>query len=335
MLGGAMGTKYSQLSLDDRIEIYRLLASGLSLRRIALAIRRSASTITREVRRNSRPTKQFSGGYQPARADQLAARRRRWDKRHKMQRQPALRDHVRDRLAMGWSPQQISGRLARNNAPMRISHESIYRYIYYRANQRDPWHHLLSKKKNRRGRFKRNGRSPLNTIQQRRPIAERPDAANERMQPGHWEADLIMFAKPGRCLLILYERLSRYIMLRHVANKSADAVHAKIARICNTMPDNLRRTFTFDNGFEFMHHHRLIDRYGVETFFCDPNAPWQKGGVENAVGRLRRWLPTKTEINHVQPSTLARLARRNNDTPRKCLGYETPNEIFRRVALQS
>ena len=330
-----MGIQYSQLSLDERIEIYRLLKNGLSYRAIAGVISRSVSTISREVRRNSKPTKQFQGGYFATRAHGLAMRRRRWDARFKMQRQPALREYVRDRLAMGWSPDQIAGRLALDDGPMRISHESIYRYVYHRTAQQDWWHKLLPQAKSHRGRMKRGGIGTVEFIKHRRTLDERPCDADGRKQPGHWEADLMSFAKYGQYILVLHERASRIIRIARLSNKTAAHVAGKIALTLKALPDHLRRTITFDNGTEFSHHYKLHKPLGIETFFCDARAPWQKGGVENAIGRMRRPLPRKSNLATITTRDINRLADAYNNTPRKCLGYKTPNEIFNRVALQT
>ena len=330
-----MGTHYSQLSLDERIEIFHLLENGHSYRSIAGAISRSVSTISREVQRNAKPTKQFEGGYIAPRAHELALRRRRWDARFKMQRQPALRDYVRDRLAMGWSPQQIAGRLALSDGPMQISHESIYRYVYHRTAQKDWWHKLLPQAKSRRGRIKRGSIGSVEFIKQRRTLDERPTAADERKQPGHWEADLMSFAKYGQYILVMHERVTRIIRIVRLANKTAAHVAAKIAHLLKALPEHLRRTVTFDNGTEFSHHYKLHQQSGVETFFCDTRAPWQKGGVENAIGRMRRPLPRKSNLATISNRKINQLAKAYNDTPRKCLDYKTPNEIFNRVALQT
>ena len=176
----AMGTSYCQLALSERIEIYRLRCAGWSCRRIAAVLSRAPSTITRELRRNSKRTKTWPGGYEPARADHLAARRRQWDCRFKLARQPALRDLVHDRLAMGWSPEQISGRLAHDEAPMQVSHESIYRYIYHLVAQKTYWNRLLPMRKGRRGQLKRGGLSPLKTLKHRVPVR----SASRRPPPG-------------------------------------------------------------------------------------------------------------------------------------------------------
>ena len=334
-MGDAMGEVYSQLSLDERIEIYRHFENGLSRRAIARQLRRAPSTISRELRRNARPTKQYAGGYRPERAHHLAARRRQWDARFKLQRQPALRELVRQRLAMGWSPQQIAGRLAQEKAPIGISHESIYRYVYHRSAQKDYWHRLLPRRKNRRGHIKRGGLGSVNTIKHRRTLADRPAAATDRQQSGHWEADLMAFSKYGQYLVTLHERSTRVVRCCRLANKTAAHVARQIANLLSDLPTHLRRTVTFDNGTEFALHYTLKDIIGVDTFFCDPHAPWQKGGIENAIGRMRRPLPRKTDLATLSRHKINSVIDTYNNTPRKCLGYQTPNEIFNRVALQT
>jgi IS30 family transposase len=236
---------------------------------------------------------------------------------------------------MGWSPEQIAGRLACRNAPMRISHESIYRYVYHRTSaHKDYWHRLLPQRKNRRGRLKRGGLGSVQFIKQRQTVDERPAAVAERIEPGHWEADLMAFSKYGQYVLVLHERVSRLLRIVRLANKSAAHVAAQIARLMRAMPQHLKRTLTFDNGTEFAHHYKLRQRGGVETYFCDPHAPWQKGGVENAIGRMRRPLPRKSNLATIHNRQIQKIANAYNTTPRKCLGYLTPEEVFNRVALQ-
>nr|WP_197424392.1 helix-turn-helix domain-containing protein [Bradyrhizobium yuanmingense] len=147
-----MGRRYGQLSLEERVETYHLHAGRISQNQIAAALGTSPSTISRELARNSRPTRAWAGGYEPVRAQQLAERRRRWDCRFKLARQPDLRRHVRKSLAMGHSPEQIADRLAREHGRVIVSHESIYRFIYHRAAQKDYWYRLLPRHKKMRGR---------------------------------------------------------------------------------------------------------------------------------------------------------------------------------------
>jgi len=172
-----MGKCYGQLSLEERVEIYRLHAGGRSQNQIAAVLNRAASTISRELQRNSQPSKVWPGGYEPVRAQQLADRRRRWDGRFKLARQPDLRDCVGKSLAMGHSPEQIAGRLALEHGRVIISHESIYRFIYHRTAQKDYWHRLLPRHKLKRGHRRRPGGNPASFIKQRRPTTE-PSSPN-------------------------------------------------------------------------------------------------------------------------------------------------------------
>src|SRR5664279_272633 len=205
-----MGKCYGRLSLEERVEIYRLHAGGRSQNKIAASLERSPSTISRELERNARPTKVWVGGYDPVRAQQLAERRRRQDGRFKLARQPDLRECVRRSLAMGHSPEQIAGRLAQEHGRVIISHESIYRFIYHRTAQKDYWHRLLPRHKLRRGHRRRPGGSPASFIKQRRPIAERPAEVEGREVPGHWEADFMLFARNARGFFVLHERQTRF-----------------------------------------------------------------------------------------------------------------------------
>lgn len=323
-----MGTIYDQLCLSERIEIYRLHSGGQSLRRIASAIGRSASTISRELRRNGRRTKVWPGGYRPDRAEQLAIRRRRWDCRFKLARQPALRTLVYDQLAMGWSPEQIAGRLALVNGGTVISHESIYRFIYHRSAQKDYWHRLLPKRKSRRGKLGKRGGSSADRIKHRRPLRDRPVEANDRKTAGHWEADLMLFAKYGQAVLVAHERHSRLLLLSRQPSKAAQPTTDKLKQMLTGFPPRWRKTMAFDNGTEFAFHHQLNESIGLQTFFCDPHAPWQKGGIENAISRMRRMLPRKSDIAKVSQEQINQMVARYNNTPRKCLAFKTPAEVM-------
>jgi IS30 family transposase len=269
----------------------------------------------------------------------LAERRRRQDGRFKLARQPDLRHRVGKSLAMGHSPEQIAGRLALEHGRVIISHESIYRFIYHRTAQKDYWHRLLPRHKLRRGHRRRPGGSPASFIKQRRPIAERPAEVEGREVPGHWEADFMLFARYGQGLLVLHERQTRFSIVQHPVDRKAVLTARTIARQLGKLPQAMRKTISFDNGTEFAEHHRLHNALRVQTFFCDPHSPWQKGGVENAIGRLRRSLPRKTDLKLITDDSLNRIVQRLNDTPRKCLDFKTPAEAFSKlksiVALQT
>lgn len=330
-----MGKQYQQLSLKERGQIEVLLGEGLSLRRIAARLKRAASTVSREIWRNGQIRARRAGVYCADRAQVRAASRRRLDHRYKLARQPALLRDVVDRLAMGWSPQQISGRLALETGSCVISHESIYRYIYYRVAQKDWMHRLLPRK-----RFRRGGRKPCwrTQIPRRVSVHERAARASDRLEPGHWEADLMLFSKQGPALLVLHERLSRLTFLKAMPRRTAAITASRIQAMLAPLPAAMKRSMTFDNGPEFYLHHQLTDRIGLQGYFCDVRAPWQKGGVENLIGRLRRYLPRRTDILTISAQKIGKLQNRLNDTPRKCLDYQTPNEAFssiiQNVALQ-
>ena len=330
--------KYEQLDQAERIEIYRLHADGKSLRCIAAALGRSASTISREWKRNSKASKKWAGGYDPQRAQELMLRRHARGRAHKLERLPSLRQEVLKRLAEGWSPEQIAGRMAQEQTSERISYESIYRYIYWRSwSFKETLHRWLLRHKHRRGRRSPNGRPSKNAIVDRVSIHERPAVVAERARSGDWEADLMSFAKPGQFLLVAQERRSRRALLVRQEVKTSQAVADRLSTLVEQMPPHAFRSVTFDNGQEFRKHDLLRRRFGIQTWFCDPRSPWQKGGIENAIGRLRRRLPTNTDLDTLPEGDLANVLDRYNDTPRKCLGFKTPHAVFweNTVALQT
>jgi len=323
-----MGQIYDQLSKEERVSIYHWHASGKSARWIGETLGRHHGTISRELARNSEDTKAWKEGYEPLRAQALALRRRRRDSRFKLARQPTLRTLVRSKLAMGWSPEMIAGRLAREQSSMRISHESIYRYAYARSAQRDYWHRWLPQKKHRRGWLGTRGGSAVDNIQNRVSIAERPPHVENRREPGHLEADMMGFRERRHNLLVALERTSRFVWIAKTPNRTSAVVLARLRRWFSRLPSHLRRSLTQDNGPEFAKHHKLATHLGLRTYFCDPHSPWQKGSIENMNGRLRRKLPRSTDLDTVSHPKLAALARCYNNTPRKCLGFKTPAEVF-------
>jgi len=317
-----MGTRYQHLTFRERNAIACLRAEGASIPKIAAALGRATSTISRELKRNQSRQK----GYEPIYADDQAWARR-W-RGSRMERQPELRDHVLDRLAMGWSPEQISGRLTQQKSSMRISHETIYRFIYdqIRRTKDYSWRRLLPRGKSKRG-WRRRRHRPIECIKDRVSIRERPAHVKRRKQFGHWEADLLHPRKSGATVLVAEERASRFTLLSKLPGKHAQPVADQLKAWFADMQPPLRRTLTQDNGTEFFLHHQLHEQ-GVKTYFCDPHSPWQKGGVENMNGRIRRYIPLGTDPDSFTNEDLQALADRLNNTPRKCLGFRTPAEAF-------
>jgi IS30 family transposase len=323
-----MDKVYRQLSLKERIEIYRLHADDKSARFIAKAIGRAVSTISRELLRNSKASRRWPGGYEPERAQWLSETRRARGRPYKLERQPELRQLVLDQLAMERSPEQIAGRLTLEQGSPVISHESIYRYIYWRTTSfKEKLYNLLPRHKRRRGRRGCRGGSSRKTIFRRVSIDMRPSDINERRNIGHWEADLMLFSKYGQ-LLVAHERKSRYTLVLPQPTREAAPVISNLAKALVAFPRGKRQSVTVDNGTEFARHYALTDGYGIKTWFCDTHSPWQKGGIENAIGRLRRRLPRKTDITSFTRKDLTDIANIYNSTPRKCLGFLTPAEVF-------
>jgi IS30 family transposase len=318
-----MGTRYAQLSIEDRCRIASLQEQGRSIRQIAAALDRAPSTVAREIKRNAGRRV----GYRPAYAHEQT-RARRW-KGSKLERSESLRRAVLGRLEQGWSPEQVAGRFAREQANPSVSHETIYRFIYAQiARTKDySWRNYLPRSKSKRGCRGRRGGSSASFIEGRIPLAERPAEARDRKTPGHWEADLMMFAKYGQAILTVHERSSRILLAARPDNKTANLVAELIEQLLRPVPAQLRRTITFDNGTEFARHSRLHS-LDLQTFFCDPYAPWQKGGIENAIGRMRRLIPRKTDLATISDRHFTALLQAYNATPRKCLDFRTPAELF-------
>lgn len=324
-----MGQDYRHLSLEERCEIARLQAEGHSIRKIAAALDRAPSSIARELKRNTASPR---NGYKPGQATDQA-RARRW-KGSKLERQPGLSETVFKFLGRGMSPEQVAGRMALEQGRAVISHETIYRFIHAQiARTKDySWRHYLPRAKAKRGLRARKGGSAAAFIQDRISISCRPQAADDRRNPGHWEADLMLFSKYGQAVLALHDRTSRLLVGQRPASKSAAPIAASIKSLLGCLPPPLRQTITFDNGTEFARH-TILHQIDVQTFFCDTYSPWQKGGVENAIGRLRRFLPRKTDLAQLSEIQFNTLIAIYNNTPRKCLDFKTPAEVFSQQLL--
>lgn len=323
-----MGQSYSQFSLEERIRLAELHREGRSNTRIAAALGRSPSSIGRELSRNagSQPA-----GYRPDYAQQLTAARR-WSG-SKMDRDAALREQVLTRLSWGWSPVQTAGRLKRELGKAVISHETIYRFIYAQIRRTSDfsWRRYLPRARFKRGRRPGKGGSPALHIKYRISIDKRPASADDRAQSGHWEADFMLFSKYGQQALVLHERTSRATALVKSPNRLAEPTAQRLIDMLKPLPGRSRRSLTIDNGTEFACHYKIGQTLKTPTFFCDPHSPWQKGGVENAIGRLRRWLPRKTDLDTLTPDHFTRLAQAYNQTPRQCLDFQTPAEVFSKL----
>ncbi|MGK6324634.1 IS30 family transposase [Sphingomonas sp. DT-51] len=327
--------RYTHLDLNERRRLYQLISAGRSPRQAAAELGRHPSTIYRELKRNHRFDEEpMFRGYFPLTAHSMAAERRL--RGAKISRYPELARYVVDRLEAAWSPEQIAGYLRhRTSGPLRVSHETIYQFVYGRDGQAAKLARLLpTGRRKRRRRYARKPRG-LN-IPPAHTIAARPPNIAERADFGHWEGDLIAFKlHHGKAnLTSLVERRSRFTVLTPNSSRHSAGIMEGIERHLGTLPPSLRRTITLDRGTEFAGYGRLRERLGMTAYFCQPSAPWQKGSVENSNGRIRRFLPSDTDIAQVPRAELEQLVDRLNRTPRKCLGYRTPDEVLaEQVAL--
>jgi IS30 family transposase len=317
MSGVAMGTKYDHFTLDERCRLCGLMEMGLGPGAIARRLGRHRGTIYREIAPN-----RCAADYRPDSADRMAWVRKLRGSR--IQRSTGLRDYVGDRLAMGWSPEEIAGRMELDSASAAVSPESIYRYVYSSAGRQAGLPRYLAQRKAKRGRRRRNGRREP-SIPNRVSIDQRPDA---RVALGHWEGDLMHFRRQRDILLTLQERCSRLTLAGRLNSKDAtDTADAIIDQLA-ALPSTAVQTITHDNGGEFARHERVKDAIGLRAFFCDPHSPWQRGGIENANGRLRRDLPRKASLSGYTDKDIDSIVWNLNATPRKCLGFKTPIEAF-------
>jgi transposase, IS30 family len=320
---------YRQLDLDARRTLFRLVEARTPVAEIARRLGRHPSTIYRELGRNRfRDGDRGFCGYFPLNAQDLARRRR--QRRRKLAMDDGLRAHVTERLEAGWSPQQIAGRLRHEtDGGPTVCHETIYRHVYGPEGREDGLYRHLPKARRRRG--SRYGRRPRSaSIPRERWIENRPAEVGDRETFGHWECDLLIFRKEaGKAnVTSLVERKSRFTFLLANGDKRSAAVLAGVAQALRPLPGNARRTVTFDRGSEFAGYAALDRHLALASYFCDPHSPWQKGGVENLNGRVRRFLPRESPPEALDRARLRRLADRLNDTPRRCLSYRTPREVF-------
>ena len=316
------------LSLDDREEISRGVAAGVSLRSIAAQLHRAPSTLSRELRRN--------GGHRRYRA--AGADKRAWDralrpKLCKLARHEELRQLVAARLHDNWSPEQIAGWLMHtypDDEAHQVSHETIYRSLFVQARgvlKKDLQAHLRSGRAIRRSRHATGKGGQRGSLTDMISIRERPACVEDRAVPGHWEGDLLC-GSSNSYIVTLVERHTRYVLLAKVQSRDSRSVITALIEQAKRLPDELRKSLTWDRGKEMAEHKRFTLATDVTVYFCDPQSPWQRGSNENTNGLLRQYFPKGTDLAVHSQERLDEVARQLNGRPRKTLGYETPAERF-------
>src|SRR5580704_8632361 len=312
------------LTLAEREDISRGIASGSSIREIARHVNRAASTVSREVvRHGGRPA------YRAHDADCQAWVSALRPKRCLLATNRKLRDTVASKLILEWSPEQISGWLKTeypNDERMRVSHETIYRSLFIQARgvlKKELMGHLRTRRRMRRSQHSRIYKDSRGRIIDAISIRERPAEVEDRAVPGHWEGDLLTGGKNSH-IATLVERQSRFVMLVKVPGKDTDSVVGALVRQVKHLPAGLMSSLTWDRGTELADHKRFSVATDVSVYFCDPQSPWQRGSNENTNGLLRQYFPKGANLSGYSQKDLDAVARQLNTRPRKTLGFTTP-----------
>lgn len=317
------------LSLVEREEIRAGLAVGESLRVIAARLGRSPSTICREVRRNGGRDR-----YLAWKADRRAEAQARRPKPAKLAVNARLREVVEAWLQQRWSPQQIAARLKiefPDEPEMWVSHETIYQslFVQSRGALRKELTQCLRTGRARRRPMRRSAvTKQRSAIPDMVTISERPADIEDRAVPGHWEGDLIMGRNNRSAVATLAERSTRFVMLVALENQTAEHVADRLATHITTLPAQLRRSLTWDQGKELYHHQQLAIAADIDIYFCDPHSPWQRGTNENINGLLRQYLPKGTDLSTHSQTELDTIAAELNGRPRQTLDWMKPSEKF-------
>jgi len=318
-----------RLSMADREEISRGLAGNESLRSIARRLGRAPSTVSREVRINGGQVK-----YRATVAHRASRRRAKRPKPRKLTECPRLQVAVEEKLLLWWSPGQISRWLVRaypDDEEMRVSHETIYQSLFVQgrgALRKELWRSLRTGRAIRRpqGRPK----STKGKIRDMVMISERPAEVADRAVPGHWEGDLIIGTR-NSAIGTLVERQTRYVMLFHPQDSTAESVRVALTDTIKKLPEHLWKSLTWDQGKEMAQHTQFTVDTGVQVYFCDPKSPWQRGSNENTNGLLRQYFPKGTDLSKHTQHALDQAAYSLNTRPRQTLGDMTPSEKLAEV----
>lgn len=315
---------------QEREEISRGVAAGRSIRRIAALLGRAPSTVSRELKRHG-----GRAAYRASEADTGAWARALRPKRCRLATHARLRWRVAEKLALQWSPEQISGWLKRDfpaDEGMRVSHETIYRSLFVQARavlKKELMAHLRTARQMRQAKGG-TVKSGLGQIVDAVSIRERPAEAEDRAVPGHWEGDLLSGANNTH-IATLVERRTRFAMLIKVAGKDTASVVTALSKQVRKLPLELRRSLTWDRGKEMADHKNFTIATDVKVYFCDPRSPWQRGSNENTNGLLRQYFPKGRDLSIYSQAYLNSIALRLNQRPRQTLGFASPADKLAEV----
>jgi transposase, IS30 family len=322
--------KYHRITIIEREEISRSIASGHSIRKIARALNRPPSTIFREINRYGIiEIKLYRAYFAQGHCNKCRYKIR---KNRKLTVNRQLREVVFHYLALNWSPEQIAKRLIilyPDDMTMHISHETIYSYLYILPRGKLKLkivsclrhHHLHRRKRNP-------GRRKPGSVQDFLSIEERPKEVADRIIPGHWEGDLIVGYRNGSAIGSLVERTTRMTFLVKLNNQDATTVRKAFAEEFRHVPEGLKRTLTYDQGIEMTQHKLFTKETDITVYFAHPRSPWERGSNENTNSLIRQYFPKGTDFSKISKNRLKKVQDELNDRPRKTLGFYTPHEKF-------
>lgn len=323
----------NDLTKYDREMLEYWLRTKQSLRSIAVVMRRSHSVLSKEIRKNGGGERKK---YRADKAQKVYEERKHQSRRGKLEMDEELCNYVEKRLAEEWSPEQIAGRLKKfppeHLRGKYISHESIYYWIYEKAEKYKQLHKNLRTHRPKRKKYGKR-KHKKTAIPSRVSIHERPETITHKLRYGDWESDTMEFQRNSKRppLSVQYERKSQLVRIHKLEDKSAEETKQALLKTAESVPRELFHSMTFDNGTEGTKHTILREYYGIDTYFCDPFASWQKGGVENMNKLLRQYLPRSTNLHDLSDEQLKIIQERLNNRPRKSLNYQTPNEVIQKV----
>ena len=320
--------KYQRLTFPEREDISRMIASGQSLRQIALILDRSASTITREVNRCVVIRTYYRAYFAQGRAN----RRRHKIRTRKLTKNHRLRRAVLWHLTRKWSPEQIANRLKMlysDDMTMQISHEAIYSYIYILPRGTLKLRLVSYLRRSHKHRRSRRGTPEKHVpVQDFLSIEERPAEAANRTVPGHWEGDLIVGKRNASAIGTLVERTTRMTFIVKLNNQDAITIRKAFSEEFRQLPQGLKKSLTYDQGGEMAQHKLFTKETNITVYFAHPRSPWERGTNENTNGLIRQYFPKGTDFNKIPKSRVKKVQDELNDRPRKTLQWFTPHEKF-------
>ena len=324
-----MTRKFQQMQAEERMALAAMKLQGMSLRRIASALGRSPSTLSRELARNC------SGGSYVCRDAQARCDARRANARAplKLDRDGPLWPLVTHMLGWLWSPQQIAQTLRTmwpDKPELHVSHETIYTAIYAHPKGELRKDLIACLRQGKSGRKPRSaGEDRRGRIPEMVSIHLRPPEVTDRVMPGHWEGDLIRGAANKSAIGVLVERTTRLVLLAKMPDATAESALAAFTFKLNQIAEPMRQTLTYDQGREMARHRDLARATNMRVYFCDPHSPWQRGTCENTNGLLRQMLPKGTDLSIHDQAALDSIADLLNNRPRQTLNWRSPIQAFR------